>query len=567
MNKSTIIFFLLFLIILFCLGESEFLIPIIAIMIIIFCKGNNNKTTPPIPSTNVFKCSHCNGELKENYKFCIHCGKAVDKTNTISPTNQESVQPPFVSFHNFDQIYSLSDEEALEEFIRRELAKVNLDENAKVMPIDELRKKKIFNIIFSLLIFIYVVMIFFHFPILTYVIGIVVLMIFFKLTRNYNLIKYLKKQIKARPSEKISNIIMSVQTRLVNDTSRKVAYILIPIAIILPMIIFIKPVILYEQMDNGYGVRYYAFGVTNFITATIPETHNNQKVVSLRGNTFSNMPFLKEVVLPDSITEIRGQAFKNDINLNKVKLPNNLTYLGGGAFYNCKSLTHIEIPNTVTYIGGETFYNAISLKSVKLSENITEIRGSTFENCSSLESIEIPNNVTRIGGHAFYGNVSLKNVSISEDSKLEEIGSSAFRRCNSLYDITLPNGVTVNSRAFKESPTEVHEYKNLASTDSPTQTYKYERTLYMAFKEEILINQYWQETELQDTYLTLVRIRKNNNKYEYRFKYRNSEEEGIFTLTKENSYQIINQNLAIELKYDYVFDVFSDPVTLSTYYN
>lgn len=54
--------------------------------------------------------------------------------------------------------------------------------------------------------------------------------------------------------------------------------------------------------------------------------------MGLRGNTFSNMPFLTEVTLPDSITEIRGQAFKNCRSLESVTLPKNLTYLGGEAF-------------------------------------------------------------------------------------------------------------------------------------------------------------------------------------------------------------------------------------------
>jgi hypothetical protein len=81
-------------------------------------------------------------------------------------------------------------------------------------------------------------------------------------------------------------------------------------------------------MDGGYGVRYYAFGLTNFISATIPEEHNGKPVISLRGNTFSNMFFLKEVKLPDTITEIRGQAFKNCISLKSVNIPKNLEYLG-----------------------------------------------------------------------------------------------------------------------------------------------------------------------------------------------------------------------------------------------
>ena len=47
-------------------------------------------------------------------------------------------------------------------------------------------------------------------------------------------------------------------------------------AVLLPLIIFSSPRILYEKVDGGYAVRYYLFGLTNFTTATIPEKHNNE---------------------------------------------------------------------------------------------------------------------------------------------------------------------------------------------------------------------------------------------------------------------------------------------------
>jgi len=252
---------------------------------------------------------------------------------------------------------------------------------------------------------------------------------------------------------------MSAKTSLVKDNSKIFLLLGLLVGIILPLFIFIKPVIIYENMDAGYGVRYYIFGLTNFTSATIPETHKNKNVISLRGNTFSNMPFLKEVNLPDTITEIRGQAFKNCRNLSKVNIPKNLEYLGGGAFYNAKKIEKIELPDSLTYLGGEAFYNAKRLKDIKISNSLTEIRGDTFEYCTSLEKIEIPDNITRIGGHAFYGDYNLKEVIISENSKLNEIGSSAFRRCNNLYEITIPYEVNVNERAFKESPTNIKYFQ------------------------------------------------------------------------------------------------------------
>jgi len=464
----------IFIIIISCLIAFEISPFIGSIMFITFivriCKNaKNNITSAHTSNINVtnkvinsvingieLKCPKCGTSLQSTDKHCNHCGMPFTGDNVVVT---EINEPPktFVSYRNFAPIYRLPEDEMVERFIKKELTKAKIKGNNKLIPLDILKRKKIFNIILSVLLFIYICLVFFHFPIFTYIIGGVLLFVFYKLTRNFNMMKYLKKQLKSRPSEKISNIIMNMKTNLTADNSKKTLVIGMCTAIILPMLIFIKPVILYEKVDDGYAVRYYAFGVTNFTSATIPETHNGKNVVGLRGNTFSNMFFLSKVTLPDTITEIRGQAFKNT-SIKEIKLPTNLVYLGGGVFYNCRSLKSIEIPDSVTYIGGEAFRNAFSLEKVKLSNQITEIKGSTFENCSSLESIVIPDSVTRIGGHAFYDCSSLSEVTFTKYSNLNEIGSSAFRKCSRLYTIYLPSDVSVNSRAFKESPTEIRYY-------------------------------------------------------------------------------------------------------------
>lgn len=413
------------------------------------------------------KCANCGAELKIDDKFCQYCGSAFDGNNVVVSVDEgQSVGTTVpkkiaISPSNFDNMYSLSENMMVEEFINRALSRAGIDKNTDLIPKEALKRKKILNMIFSVLVFIYVSLIFFHFSMYTYIIGFIILFIFYRMTKNFDLIKYLKKEIKSRPNEKVSNIVMNVKHSFMTDDSKKVFLSSIVVAIALPLVIFVNPRILYEKVDNGYGVRFYTFGLTNFTSVAIPETYKGEKVVSLRGNTFSNMFFLEKVSLPNTITEIRGQAFKNAYKLNNVNLPSNLEYLGGGAFYNCKSLTSIVIPDSVIYIGGEAFYNAESLENVRLSNNITEIRGNTFENCDSLKSINIPDRVTRVGGHAFYGCYSLEEVVITENSQLNEIGSSAFRRCNNLYSITIPYGTYVNERAFKESPTDINYFGQL----------------------------------------------------------------------------------------------------------
>lgn len=427
----------------------------------------NNQSTP---NTNL-KCKNCGGNIKVTDKFCGNCGQPCNPSKQNTEIVEPPVQKKIVTKANFDSMYNLTESQLLEEFINRQLSKLQIDKNSKVIPASLLKRKQILNILFVLLLFIYIILIFFHFPLLTYLIGLILLIVLFKYTRNYNMLKYLKKQIQERPSEKVTNIIMNVKTTFVPNKTKPIFIVGIVAAIILPLIIFAKPITFYEKMDNGYGVRFYTFGLTNFKTVNIPETYKGEEIVSIRGNVFANMPFLEEVNLPNSITEIRGKAFKNDISLTKINIPNSLEYLGGSAFYNCSSLRSVKLPDTLTYMGGETFYNAYSLENIELSKNLQEIRGNTFEECSSLISIDIPDSVTRIGGHAFYGASRLSEVNITENSNLEEIGSSAFRECSSLLSIRVPKQTYINSRAFKNSPTSIYYYDEYSDTGNTWNNY------------------------------------------------------------------------------------------------
>ena len=375
-----------------------------------------------------------------NQKLSKQSGKEKVQTaaETVihAPAADETVTGRIVHVEDFDPLFAMSEEDCVEGFIKREMQRAGITEEQNLIPEDMLRRKNILNAVLAVLLFVYISLFFFHFPMKTYVIGLIILVVYAFLTSRYQLIKYLKKEIRSRSQEKISNIVMNVKASMVPDYSKKLKWALMAVAVAGSLLLFSKPRIFYEQADAGYYVRFYVYGLTNMTTATIPDTYQGEKVVGLRGNTFSNMPLLSEVTLPDSITEIRGQAFKNCRSLKRVILPEHLTYLGGEAFYHCSSLEEVNLP-----------------------AGLTEIRGNTFEECSSLLRIEIPDNVTRIGVHAFYGNTSLEEVVISPDSRLQQIGSSAFRCCDSLREITLPRGVSVNERAFKETPVRIDYYE------------------------------------------------------------------------------------------------------------
>ena len=118
-----------------------------------------------------------------------------------------------------------------------------------------------------------------------------------------------------------------------------------------------------------------------------------------------------EVIIPESfyydgieyrVTCIGQHAFQNCSELKNIVIPNSVTNIEGNAFQDCIGLTTITIPNSVTNIDGNVFYGCRNLTSLIIGNNVASIGYYAFSGCSSLKSIVIPNRVTFIGGYAFY---------------------------------------------------------------------------------------------------------------------------------------------------------------------
>ena len=148
---------------------------------------------------------------------------------------------------------------------------------------------------------------------------------------------------------------------------------------------------------------------------------------------------LKQITLPDSITEIGECAFSGCTNLLKINIPKNVIKIDAEAFSFCQSLKQIIISNDECKIGEEAFGYCKSLEEIILPKNITEIPDSAFYYCSSLKHINIPNKVTKIGYAAFYQCESLQHINIP--NKVTKIGNNAFECCKSLQSINIPDDI------------------------------------------------------------------------------------------------------------------------------
>ena len=182
---------------------------------------------------------------------------------------------------------------------------------------------------------------------------------------------------------------------------------------------------------------------------------------------------IKNLVIPNSVTNIGEYAFYGCSSLTSIAIPNSVTSIGNSAFHGCSSLTSVSIPKSVTNIGNKAFYLCYGLNSITIPEMVECIGSEAFYDCSSLTSVTIPKSVTSIGDNVFLGCSELSSIIVEEGNTTYDsrdncnaiietnsntlmvgckttvipntvmcIGSYAFRYCSGLTSVVIPNAVT-----------------------------------------------------------------------------------------------------------------------------
>ncbi len=205
----------------------------------------------------------------------------------------------------------------------------------------------------------------------------------------------------------------------------------------------------------------------------------------------ANRNRIKEVVIPDTVTEVKNYAFYNVPNLTNIVFGDGVTSLGYYIFANT-SVSEVVLPKNITYLNSTTFagYNGNKNNTIRKiyindklnlsylssvvsytpyvtawgvredSEKYVEVDGELYSVDGKTLCLIRPQyteatytvgeEVTDIGDYAFYNNRNISTVVLNDNIKT--IGNYAFGYCSNLNTIDLPDSlVSIGNDAFISS--------------------------------------------------------------------------------------------------------------------
>ncbi len=234
------------------------------------------------------------------------------------------------------------------------------------------------------------------------------------------------------------------------------------------------------NLSNWCNISFYNIDSNPMISAKhlflneteLRELNIPEDVTEIKKYTFYNCKSLTRVFVPGSVKAIQEQAFHGCTELEELLLSEGIDKIGDEAFYGCTKLEKVNIPSSVSYIGNSTTgarlgafigCNNLRIVTIKsnvlisnydgrlcnsfgtqvkeyiLNDNLTDIASYKFSGCTELESIIIPNTVTSIGGNAFQNCTKLSSINIP--TNVSQIGWYAFAGCNNIQSIVLPDNI------------------------------------------------------------------------------------------------------------------------------
>ena len=157
-------------------------------------------------------------------------------------------------------------------------------------------------------------------------------------------------------------------------------------------------------------------GCTDLTSVTIPNS-----VTEIGEGVFFNCSGLTSITIPNSVTKISKNAFYGcegltEVNISDLSAWCKIDFKSLPLYYakklklNGTEIKDLVIPNSVTNIGSCAFAGCESLKSVTIPNSVSSISPSAFDDCTGLTMVIIGEGVASIEQNVFNNTPNLKKI-------------------------------------------------------------------------------------------------------------------------------------------------------------
>lgn len=201
-------------------------------------------------------------------------------------------------------------------------------------------------------------------------------------------------------------------------------------------------IITYELRNGGYTVT----GVPDIETVVIPESVKGLPVVAIGKNAFKDRNKVKYVKLPASLRLLENKAFYDCFGLRELEIPEGVTEIGAWCFSYCGELVEIHLPSSLRKMGWHAFGGCKKLKKIEIPPNVDEIHSYCFSKCHQLTEVILPDGLKKIHDDAFEKCIKLRQVMLPDG--LEYVSGAAFANCSPELELVVREN-TATHRALE----------------------------------------------------------------------------------------------------------------------
>lgn len=198
----------------------------------------------------------------------------------------------------------------------------------------------------------------------------------------------------------------------------------------------LEEIILHEGLET---IMWSAFNNSGLTHIEIPDS-----VISIGTSAFYCTP-LQSVKIGSGVKTLESMTFSGCASLETIDLGSVIT-IGIQVFQNCNSLKELTLPNSVTQIDARAFMLCENLETIVFGDNLESIGEYAFNGCTSLKTLSLTKNIKVLGECAFIRCTGLESVTIGVN--VAEIGSRAFEDCENLSEL-IYTGTSTEWQAIK----------------------------------------------------------------------------------------------------------------------